>query len=121
MNEFNFDEFKERNSAIFDGKSQKEIEEMRKVLEPFGTFMGALFDMNNKKKMEVKRVGTVKNITAEMGEDCNVDVDILHDTLSKLPAEMYLKLYHKMQEKVLGYPPFYNGCYPAAIAENVGE
>lgn len=70
--------------------------------------MGALFDMNNKKKMEVKRLGTVKNITAEMGEDCNVDVDILHDILSKLPAEMYLKLYHKMQRKVLGEP--YWGC-----------
>ncbi|NBH15361.1 hypothetical protein D3Z36_14530 [Lachnospiraceae bacterium] len=51
---------------------------------------------------------TIKRITAEIGEECNVDVDILHDALSKLPAEMYLKLYHKMQEKVLGYP-YWNG------------
>lgn len=59
---------------------------------------------------------TIKNITAEIGEECRVDVDMLHDALTKLPAEIYLKLYHKMQVKVLGYPGFYGGC--ATIAED---
>ncbi len=58
---------------------------------------------------------TIKRILAESGEECEVDVDILHDTLSKLPAELYLKLYHKMQEKVLGYPPYYVGCNPLTV------
>lgn len=53
---------------------------------------------------------TTKTIIGESGEDCKVDIDILHEGLLGLPAELYLKLYHKMQEKVLGYPPFYNGC-----------
>lgn len=53
---------------------------------------------------------TIRKIIAEAGEECEVDVDMLQDALTKLPAEIYLKLYHKMQEKVLGYPPFYCGC-----------
>lgn len=52
---------------------------------------------------------TVKNILAEGGEECNVDVDILHNTLAKLPADIYLKLYHKMQEKVFGQP-YWGSC-----------
>lgn len=58
---------------------------------------------------------TIKNILAEGGEECKVDVDILHDTLTKLPADIYLKLYHKMQEKVFGHP--YWGSCGAPIAE----
>ncbi len=53
---------------------------------------------------------TIRKIIAETGEECRVDADMLHNTLTKLPAEIYLQLYHKMQEKVLGYPPFYCGC-----------
>ncbi len=47
---------------------------------------------------------TIKHIKAEIGEECRVDVDMLHETLAKLPAELYLKLYRKMQEKISGYP-----------------
>lgn len=52
---------------------------------------------------------TVKNIIAEHGQECRVDVDILHDALTKLTAGIYLKLYHKMQEKVVGYP-YWGAC-----------
>lgn len=51
---------------------------------------------------------TVKNITAETGEECKIDVDILHNTLTKLPAEMYLNLYRKMHMNIYGYPPVVN-------------
>lgn len=55
---------------------------------------------------------TIKSLTAETGEECRVDVDVLHDTLTKLPAELYLKLYHEMHVKIYGYPPLsvYGGC-----------
>lgn len=55
---------------------------------------------------------TIKNITAEVGEECRVDVDILHDALTKLPAEMYLNLYRKMHMNIYGYFPIVNwgGC-----------
>lgn len=109
---FNFDNFVKSNLDLFDGKSQEEIEEIRKYTEPFGIFITTLFEMSNKKKTEVKRIGTITNITAEMGEECNVDVNVLHETLEKLPAEMYLKLFHKMQTKIYRYfSPFANcGC-----------
>jgi len=55
---------------------------------------------------------TIKHIIAEAGEECNVDIDVLHDTLLKLPAEMYLNLYQKMHMRIYGYPPImnYGGC-----------
>lgn len=42
-------------------------------------------------------MGTIKRITAESGEECMVDVEILHDTLLKLPASLYIELYRLMQ------------------------
>lgn len=51
-------------------------------------------------------MGTITNITAEMGEECKVDVNILHETLEKLPADKYLELFRKMQEKIYGYPAY---------------
>lgn len=55
---------------------------------------------------------TIKNITAEAGEECRIDVDILYNTLAKLPAEMYLNLYRKMHTNIYGYPLVVNwgGC-----------
>ena len=55
---------------------------------------------------------TIKNIIAESGEDCRVDLDIMHESLTKLPAEMYLNLYRKMHMNIYGYPPIANwgGC-----------
>lgn len=55
---------------------------------------------------------TIKNIIAESGEDCRVDIDIMHESLTKLPAEMYLNLYRKMHMNIYGYPPVVNwgGC-----------
>lgn len=49
---------------------------------------------------------TLKMIQVEMGEECKVDVEFLHNALAKLPAEMYLELYHKMQNSVCGFPAY---------------
>lgn len=49
---------------------------------------------------------TIKHIMAETGEECKVDIELLHETLLKLPAEMYLELYKKIYAKIYGYPPF---------------
>lgn len=59
---------------------------------------------------------TIKNIIAESGEDCRVDIDIMHESLTKLPAEMYLNLYRKMHMNIYGYPPVVNwgGCCVSA-------
>ncbi len=93
---------------------REENANLGKITEPFAEFMTAFFEINNKRKSEVKIMGTVTNITVEMGEECKVDVNILHKTLEKLPADMYLDLFHKMQMKIYGYPPFpnfgINGC-----------
>lgn len=55
---------------------------------------------------------TTKTVIIECGEDCKVDVDILHEALLGLPAEMYLNLYRKMRMNIYGYPPVTNwgGC-----------
>ena len=56
---------------------------------------------------------TIKHITAEAGEECKVDIEMLHETLTKLPAKMYFELYRKMYEKIYGLPPFWGfngGC-----------
>lgn len=76
----------------------------------------------NEVKKGIKEMRTTKTIIGESGEDCKVDIDILHEGLLGLPAELYLKLYHKMQENVLGYAPFYNGyCVPATIEDKPEE
>ena len=43
---------------------------------------------------------TIKRITAEAGEECKVDIEMLHETLTKLPAKMYFELYRKIYEKI---------------------
>ncbi len=57
----------------------------------------------------------VKRIAAEAGEECEVDIEILHNTLLNLPAEKYIELYHKMQGKIIG--TYYMGCCPPEIGE----
>lgn len=52
---------------------------------------------------------TIKNIIAEKGEDCKVDIDMLEDGLSKLPTAAYIELYRKMQARLYSYPNF-GGC-----------
>lgn len=49
---------------------------------------------------------TVKRITAEIGEECRVDIEVLHETLTKLPAKIYFELYRRMYKKIYGLPPF---------------
>lgn len=46
----------------------------------------------------------IKDIKAEMGEECEVDVAVLHNTLLKLPAEKYLELHQRMKGHIEGYP-----------------
>ena len=56
---------------------------------------------------------TIKHIMAETGEECKVDIEMLHETLTKLPAKMYFELYRKMYEKIYGLPTslgFNGGC-----------
>lgn len=52
----------------------------------------------------------IKSIVAEAGEECKVDIDILHETLKQLPADMYIDLFRKMQEKIYGYPAYQANC-----------
>ena len=48
---------------------------------------------------------TITSVTAETGGVCKVDVDALHDEIIvKLPADMYIKLFHKMQMKIYDNP-----------------
>lgn len=55
---------------------------------------------------------TVRNIIAEKGEDCRVDIDMLEGGLSKLPTAAYVELYHKMQKRLYGYPNWGGCCVP---------
>lgn len=68
--------------------------------------------MPDRIRRERERMQTIKNIIAESGEECKVDIDMLHDGLKKLPAEMYLDLFHKMYIGIYGYAPYmnYGGC-----------
>lgn len=64
-------------------------------------------------------------ITADSGEiriktDKEIDVKCLNEALLMLPAKTYLGLYHKMQEKVLGYSGFC-GCGTPVSKENEME
>lgn len=52
----------------------------------------------------------IKSIVAEVGEECRVDIDNLHETLKQLPADMYIDLFRKMQEKIYGYPAYQANC-----------
>lgn len=61
----------------------------------------------------------IKRIIAETGDSCEVDVEILHNTLLNLPAEKYLELYHKMQGKII--QPYYMGCCPTEIGETAAH
>ena len=43
----------------------------------------------------------IKRIVVESGtEPCDVDVNMLHETLLALPAEIYLKLFQMMKAKI---------------------
>ena len=49
----------------------------------------------------------IVNILAEAGnEPCRVDLVLLHDTLLRLPAKMYLGLYYMMKAEIEGRPCF---------------
>lgn len=52
---------------------------------------------------------TIRKIIYEKGKDCEVDINMLEDGLSKLPTAAYIELYHKMQARIYGYPNF-GGC-----------
>ena len=46
---------------------------------------------------------TVTNMTVELGEQCKVEVEQLHNALLSLPADIYLELYRRMTDDI--YPP----------------
>lgn len=49
---------------------------------------------------------TITNISVETGKECKVDVEILHETLEMLPANIYLDLFRRMHIKIYGYPAY---------------
>ena len=52
----------------------------------------------------------VVEMTARTADEaCNIEIDVLHETLLKLPAEKYLELYKTMSEEIVkAYPPIKN-------------
>lgn len=45
-------------------------------------------------------------LTARAGsEPCNIDINLLHETLLKMPAEKYLELYALMRMNMKFYSP----------------
>lgn len=61
----------------------------------------------------------IKKILADVGEECEVDVEELHSRIiSQLPAEKYLDLFHKMQMKIYGYPSPFANCGCGTIEDN---
>ena len=65
-------------------------------------------------------MANIIRISAEAGsEPCEVDIDVLHETLLQLPTDKYLKLYHTMQRKVIGEP--YWGCNCGFVDDAAAE
>ena len=54
----------------------------------------------------------LKMLSGEYGEECKIDIELLHESLLHLPAEKYLDLFRKMQMKIYGYPSLaeFGGC-----------
>lgn len=48
---------------------------------------------------------TVELIVKAGSEPCNIDINLLHETLLRMPAEKYLELYALMRMNM----KFYNG------------
>lgn len=43
----------------------------------------------------------IKNICVEVSNDlCQVDIDMLEETLLRLPAGLYLELFNKMKNRI---------------------
>lgn len=56
-------------------------------------------------------MASIKKIVADTGEECEVNVNELHDKIiAQLPAEKYLDLFHKMQMKIYGYSSPFGNC-----------
>ena len=65
-------------------------------------------------------MANIIRILAEAGsEPCEVDVNVMHETLLQLPADKYLELYHIMQRKVIGEP--YWGCNCGFLDDTTAE
>lgn len=62
---------------------------------------------------------TVNNDYIHINTDAEIDAKDLNEALLTLPAKTYLGLYHKMQEKVVGYSYF--GACGATISEEETE
>ena len=56
----------------------------------------------------------IKFIIPENGEKLSANVDELHKELLKLPAEMYVDLYHTMKSKMENRYFVSNGCISAS-------
>ena len=59
---------------------------------------------------EDKKMKEIKFIIPENGEKLSANADELHEELLKLPAEMYVNLYHMMKSKMENSYFVSNGC-----------
>lgn len=60
---------------------------------------------------------TDKEIVVKQIPGVDIDTKALNEALLTLPAKTYLGLYHKMQEKVVGYSYFGACCAPISEEE----
>ena len=43
----------------------------------------------------------IRNIVCELSDsNCTVDVNVLHESLLRMPAELYIRLFHLMTERI---------------------
>ena len=43
----------------------------------------------------------IRNIVCELSDsNCTVDVNVLHEFLLRMPAELYIRLFHLMTERI---------------------
>lgn len=63
---------------------------------------------------EDKKMKEIKFIIHENGEKLSANADELHKELLKLPAEMYVNLYHMMKSKMENSYFISNGCISAS-------
>ena len=63
---------------------------------------------------EDKKMREIKFVIPEQGEKISTNASELHAELLKLPAEMYVNLYHMMKNKMENSYFVSNGCISAS-------
>ena len=51
----------------------------------------------------------IRNIVCELSDsNCTVDVNVLHESLLRMPAEVYIRLFHLMTERITNPDELYD-------------